>query len=383
MADAVPASPRRGAAAIAALAVAGLAVSGWLSYLHARIHNDPAYLPLCAVNETVNCATVAASPLAVFLGVPVAAWGLAGYGLLLALSPRGLGRRRGPGDGAGVVALLGLAFVAVSALLAVVSVIAIGKVCPDCVATYAVNLALASVAFVRVRRRGGWARVLGDDLAEIRRRPATGLAPWLATLAGVAALRALLPVYWALPDRDDPRIAEGLDESGHPWLGAADPRLVVHEFIDYECPHCQVAHRRLRRALAGKPATLRIVRHDYARMACAPNDARRRLSSCELARAGVCAADQGRFWDWNDAVFTSPRPLQGAGRRTYVADTARALGLDLARFEECLFAPATVERAQSFFKEARKARIADTPSYLIDGKRHTLAEALRTSDACP
>jgi uncharacterized membrane protein/protein-disulfide isomerase len=377
MTDAASLPPRRGARALALLAVAGLAVSGWLTFLHVRVHNDPAYLPVCAVNETVNCATVAASPRAVFLGLPVAIWGLAGYLLLLALALRGLGRRRGPGDGAGFLALLGIAFVGVSAALALVAVFSLGAVCPDCLATYAVNLAVAVVAVVRVRRRGGLLANLNDDLAALRREPAAGLGPWLAALLAVALPRALVPPYWELPGRDAPGLASGVDEEGHPWLGGADPKVVVHEFIDYECPHCQVAHRRLRRALAEDPASLRIVRHDYARMPCAPNDAVRRMSRCELARAGVCAADQGRFWDWNDRVFTRPRPLRGEGRKTFVPDTARALGLDPARFEACLFAPETVERAQRFYKEARKARIADTPSYVIDGKRLTLAEALR------
>ena len=39
---------------------------------------------------TGSCDTVQASPWAVFLGVPVPAWGVAGYGLLLGVSPAGL-----------------------------------------------------------------------------------------------------------------------------------------------------------------------------------------------------------------------------------------------------------------------------------------------------
>jgi len=381
MTDVVTAKPRLGAAIVALLAVAGAAVSGWLAWLHHRVHNDPEYLPVCAVSETVNCLTVAVSPRAVFLGVPVAFFGLAGFGLVLALALPGLDRRRGPGDGAGFVALLGIAFVAVSAILAIVSVFELGVVCPDCIAVYAVSLALAAVAFARVRRRGGWRATLGPDLAALRREPAARLAPWLAFPVALVALRALLTPYWFIPDRSDPRIEEGVDENGRPWLGAREPELVVHEFTDYECPFCRVAHRRLRHVLAENPGRLRIVRHDYARMRCAPNDAELRLSSCELVRAGICAGEQGRFWDWNDAVFTSPKPFKGEARRTYVADMARFLGLDLERLDECLFAPATVERAHEVFREAGRARISETPSYVIDGKTLSQNAAARVIDA--
>jgi protein-disulfide isomerase len=86
-------------------------------------------------------------------------------------------------------------------------------------------------------------------------------------------------------------------------------------------------------------------------------------------RAGICAADQGAFWRWNDAVMSNPRPLTGPKRDTYAAEIARALGLDVAAFEACLTESRTIERAKAIWSEARRHRVSDTPTYIVDGKR--------------
>lgn len=161
----------------------------------------------------------------------------------------------------------------------------------------------------------------------------------------------------------------GRDADGLPWLGAARPEIVIHEYLDYECPHCAAAHQYLRRALLLHQGEVRIVRHDYARMACRAGSPGQPSRSCELVRAGLCAADQGAFWRWNDAVLADPRPLRNPGRDGYAVDKARSLGLDVPAFEECLDAELTAERAQAIYAGARKQRVTETPTYVVDGRK--------------
>jgi protein-disulfide isomerase len=168
--------------------------------------------------------------------------------------------------------------------------------------------------------------------------------------------------------------SRGTDESGLPWIGAAAPELVIHEYVDYECPHCVVVHQYLRRALLFHQGSVRLVRHDYARMPCRAGLPGQPPRSCELVRAGFCAADQGAFWKWNDAVVSSPRPLKNPGRDSYMVDKARELGLDVGAFEKCLVAQATIDRAQAIYEEARKRRISETPTYVVDGKKLDVKE---------
>ena len=172
----------------------------------------------------------------------------------------------------------------------------------------------------------------------------------------------------------------GRTAEGWPWIGAAEPELTIHEYVDYDCPHCPELHQWLRLELLFHQGDVRLVRHDYARMRCAAGTPGRPPHSCAMARGGLCAADQGAFWRWNDAVMSDPRPLTGPARDKYPVETARALGLDLAAFEACLTAPKTIERAQAIYTEAKGHRIADTPSYVVDGRRLDIVQMAELLD---
>jgi protein-disulfide isomerase len=161
----------------------------------------------------------------------------------------------------------------------------------------------------------------------------------------------------------------GLTPEGNPWIGAEEPELTIHEYVDYECPHCPAAHQWLRRVLVLHQGDVRLVRHDFARMRCTAGVKGRKPHSCELARGGICAGEQGKFWEWNDAVMSNPRPLTNPGRDPYTDETARAIGLDVAAFEACLTAPKTIERALATYEEAHAKGITETPTYVVDGKK--------------
>lgn len=64
----------------------GLAVAIQLALVHVHAHLDPATQSFCAISEGVNCDTVARSRYSVFLRVPVAAWGIYGYLVMLGVA---------------------------------------------------------------------------------------------------------------------------------------------------------------------------------------------------------------------------------------------------------------------------------------------------------
>lgn len=103
---------------------------------------------------TGGCETVQSSSYAVFLGVPVAFYGVAGYiGLLVVslvgLQPAFLGRR-GPTVLLAVMATVGLAF---TLYLTYVELFVIHAICRWCVASAVVIAAIAIVAWTALLRR--------------------------------------------------------------------------------------------------------------------------------------------------------------------------------------------------------------------------------------
>jgi uncharacterized membrane protein len=124
--------------ATAVLALAGIAIAGYLTYLHyAELE------PFC-VGGGGACERVQTSPWAELAGVPVALLGLVAYATVLAslALPEAIGR-----SVAAFVSLVGVGF---SAWLTYVELVKIDAVCQWCVASALVMTALAAVSVARV-----------------------------------------------------------------------------------------------------------------------------------------------------------------------------------------------------------------------------------------
>ena len=134
------AGERRLVVAIAVLAALGLAVAGYLTYIH---YAD--IKPLC-LSGNGGCEKVQASSYSKLAGVPVALLGLIGYAALLAslLAPGDTGRMTGA-----LVALVGCGF---SAYLTYREVFTIEAICQWCVLSAVLMTVLAVLTTVRVLR---------------------------------------------------------------------------------------------------------------------------------------------------------------------------------------------------------------------------------------
>ena len=60
-------------------------------------------------------------------------------------------------------------------------------------------------------------------------------------------LNIVYPQYWKTKAPfPSPWIQTGLTAEGHPWIGAEQPVLEVHEFTDYLCFQCRKMHYSMR-----------------------------------------------------------------------------------------------------------------------------------------
>ena len=123
------------------LAVVGIGVAGYLTYIHYR-----GIAPICAVGH--GCVKVQASEWSKLAGVPVALLGLIGYvGILAALFVPGENGRMA----AALLALVGAGF---SAYLTYREVFTIHAICQWCVASAIILAALAVITVTRLVRAG-------------------------------------------------------------------------------------------------------------------------------------------------------------------------------------------------------------------------------------
>jgi uncharacterized membrane protein len=331
--------------AVPSLAATGLALSALLSFLHVRTHLSPNVEAFCSVGELFDCASVAASSTSIFLGAPWAFWGVLGFGTLLYLS---LSRSIW-------LFPLSVGAAATSLALLLVSLLKVGSLCYLCEGVHLVSWAMC---FLVVRGRG----ILRGKLSDLNHATSVVAAP-LGLAVGVALFT---PAYWgSFNYRGEPPFPTGVTEDGLPWIGSETPTLTLHEFTDYNCPHCKARSALMLRRLK-QHSDWRLIRRQQPRMRCAVG----LEVACQPVRLAFCAQDQGKFWRADRWLFTHLEP----GKPGDVQKMAADLDLDLERLQACVNSDETYRRAEAAATVARKAKIQDVPGYLIDGKRYRLHE---------
>ena len=148
-----------------------------------------------------------------------------------------------------------------------------------------------------------------------------------------------------------------VDTEGNIAVGPADALVTVVEFSDYQCPACRQGHEAVRKIREEYAGRLRWVFKDYPlRM---HKDARR------AAEAARCAAEQGKFWEYQDVLYAA----QGELSNERLEGFARDLGLAAEPFKKCLDEGRYRDKVEKDMADAKKADIDSTPTFLINGRR--------------
>ena len=81
----------------------------------------------------------------------------------------------------------------------------------------------------------------------------------------------------------------------------------------------------------------------------------------KAAEASRCAADQGKYQEMHDQLFTNANALEMADLARY----ATALNLDLTKFQECLNGGKYVNEIRKDVSEGAKAGVRGTPTFFM------------------
>jgi protein-disulfide isomerase len=154
-----------------------------------------------------------------------------------------------------------------------------------------------------------------------------------------------------------------------PVLGPKDAPITLIEFSDFQCPYCAVAAPEISALLKAFPTQIRLVFKQY------PLESHPHAP--QAAAASIAAGKQGKFWEMHDALFAHRTDLTRNG----LLANARALGLDMAKFQADLDAPATKAQVEADVNTGDKLGIPGTPTVFVNGARYNgpvNAIALRT-----
>ena len=356
---------RHFAVVLALIAFVGGGISLKLTQLRHELLDGGEGGALCTAGTTMDCGSVLLSAYSSIGDLPLSAIAAWFYALAFVVAFMAVGRPSGrlPRSPAAVLtAQYGLASL-ISAVLAFISVFALGAVCVLCASLYAVNLFGLFVAWRALRDTG---ETLGHAIAQEpsywRTRPRRA-----AFIAG-ALLVSLLPL--AVAGRA-PAHSSAICE----LVSTASPNrpLSLVVFSDFQCPHCRALHRALR-PVRDNPHIHLTLRHYPLEAACnARMSGVGHRGACLQAKAAICAERQGRASDYVDRLFE----VGPTDAKSLVA-VAEGLGLDVPLFSSCLQADTTSDALTADLNEAASRGVRATPSVLLDG--HTVLGRLSTTD---
>ncbi|MGB3221277.1 MAG: vitamin K epoxide reductase family protein [Desulforhopalus sp.] len=353
---------------IVILIFAGLVTSLYLSLAHYWNYTDLGYQSFCAISRTLNCDTVAQSPFSIYLGLPVANWGVIGYAFLFILS-LAFKPSKNCSPGFSLLCLLTGLFSLASTVLAAISFYIIKSYCILCMFSYGINYCLFLLTWMSQKRFGGGAFV--EDLKKafshlaLKRSKTMSICAVFTCIIYISLV--FYPKYWILQSfPNNQRIDSGVTDDHHPWIGAKNPTLTIVEFSDYMCFQCSKMHNHLRQLVSRYPEKLRVVHRHFPldhhvnpliKDPVHPN-------SGLLSMFSIIAQEADVFWPVNDILF---RDAREKGQINF-SDIARETGIDLTNLQILLNDKRLISRLMSDIRTGIHLGITSTPSYLINNK---------------
>ncbi len=150
--------------------------------------------------------------------------------------------------------------------------------------------------------------------------------------------------------------------------GAADAKVQIVEFADYECPHCQMAAPQMKELIERYGDKVELVFKNYPLGKKCNEQMSRDMhpDACEAAVATQCAGRQGRYWEMHDIVFMKARNGESVGTRQ-LKKYAKTVGLDANEFAACLTDDSAWQEVRLQVADGRKAEISGTPAFFVNG----------------
>ena len=153
-------------------------------------------------------------------------------------------------------------------------------------------------------------------------------------------------------DLPQPRVqvaAEG------PARGPKDAPVTIVEFSDFECPYCGAAHDTVEQVMSTYPGKVRLVYRQFP-LSFHPHAAK-------AAEASLCAADQGKFWEYHDVLFKNQKKLDPTDLKAHASE----VGLDGQKFGQCLDSGDKKKTVDADQQAGLSAGVGGTPAFFING----------------
>ncbi len=363
------------------IAIIGLITAIKLCIIYFNVNFNPYSLPsFCSVSNYVDCDGVAKTQFSQFLGIPLAMWGLFLYLFILFLcfvdklkNIRFLGFLQVFKNPLSYIYCIMILSFAISMILAVISIFEIKKICILCFVTYFLDLFIALIA-------RSWNQSLfydfkvsiEDFISAVKIKKYAISLILLMLLAGVVLTFTTVSYIFTPQVKKFKSMEFFQNLKSNPYkvdgntLGDENAKIIIHEYIDYNCPSCYISNIMLHRVVA-ELSGIKIVQHHLPLdKACNPYvPTQIHENSCMLARYAIAAKNQGKFWDMNEMLFENTPKSEDE-----VIKLSKQLHIDTVQLYEDANSEQVKKDLLAEIEHSQTERIIGTPTLIINMQKH-------------
>jgi protein-disulfide isomerase len=180
---------------------------------------------------------------------------------------------------------------------------------------------------------------------------------------GALAYSMLKPQTISIPANVTVRASDTTGFRGY-LKGSPDAPVEITEYADFQCPFCQtfatlqmptiderlIQTGRLRWRYRDFP----LQQHPFARLA---------------AHSAACADEQGKYWDQHQRIYEGQSEwAESRDAGPIFRNDAKAIGLDLGRYDACMKSGKYAGRIQASLNEGVQVGVNSTPTLLIGNR---------------
>lgn len=357
------------------LALIGILISVELTVIYYNANfvseSSPSF---CAINKVINCDDVARTQYSTFLGLPVSIYGLFYYFIVLLLS---ISKYSGnffskyTKNPESYIFSLSSISIIISIFMAWISAFQIHKICILCYITYFLNILIFTVS----KSRGGYMQHYKNtiqDSINVLSKPVYIIFTLITLIIISGSLYYFNTSKIFIPkDRDYLALRNYLfpefnyNDQGN-TIGAKNPKLVINEYTDFECPYCAILNLMMHKLVAEEPE-VQVIHHDFPLGGgCNPlvNNPEHK-TSCLAALYSRAAEKQGKMPAFDDLLFENWNNLTEAR----MLDIAKALNLDIKKLKQDAYDFNAKKQLREDIKNSIKQGINATPTYFIGSKK--------------
>lgn len=153
---------------------------------------------------------------------------------------------------------------------------------------------------------------------------------------------------------------------GRHFEGKEDAKVVIVEFSDFQCPACKAAYSEMKKVLEAYKDKVKIIYRDYPLVSI-------HQYSQQAANAAEFAAENGKFWEWHDLMFTNQDFWASAVDDKKLEELfgiyAKSLGLDGDKMVEAVRTNKYNDKIQKDISDGDKSGLTGTPTIFVNGEQ--------------